>query len=281
MRTNREVTEAGTEAALVREYLPLVHHVVASTRGRLPHHVNAEDLTSAAMVGLFNVARAFDPERGIPFPAYATTWIRGAILDELRDGDWASAACGHGHVRCSEVDATGRGLREAAASVGLTEEDARQVMADVERASLVSFDGVMNADALRLAPVAEDSTPEHHLLEREVTGYLRDAVESLPPRLRHVVVATYFDERPMAEIGEELGVSESRVSHMRAEGLSLIRQAMSRILDARDEATEITAPSRPGVAAQRRNRYCDTVASASDYRSRLEKPMPTVVAATA
>ena len=75
---------------LVHQHLPLVAHVVREALGRVPGHVNRDDLTSAAMMALVQAARAFDTERGMPFAAYATTRMRGAVLDELRGIDWAS-----------------------------------------------------------------------------------------------------------------------------------------------------------------------------------------------
>lgn len=254
------------EAELVREHLPLVHHVVTSVRGRLPSHVNVDDLTSAAMVGLFSAARSFDAGRGVPFAAYATTRMRGAILDDLRGADWASRSL-RAKARSLQdaADASGGDLEVAATAAGLSADEARQVVADVQRANVLSYEGFLASDQTVVLP-STDATPESALLDRERLGYLRDAVSALPERLRHVVVGTFFEERPMAELAEELGVSESRISHMRAEAMSLMREAIHRSLDADGPAEE--APK--GVAARRRAAYCDSVASASDYRMRLQ-----------
>src|SRR5881394_206472 len=78
------------EEDLVREHLPLVHYAVADMANKVPRHVSRDDLVSAGMAGLAQAARSFDPERGITFERYASTRIRGALLDELRDRDWAS-----------------------------------------------------------------------------------------------------------------------------------------------------------------------------------------------
>jgi RNA polymerase sigma factor for flagellar operon FliA len=124
---------------------------------------------------------------------------------------------------------------------------------------------------------ADHATPEGTLLDRERAGYLRDAVDALPERLRHVIVGCFFEERAMAELAADLGVSESRVSHMRAEGLSLVREAMDSVLEQGPGAGEPAT----GVAARRRAAYCATVAAASDYRARLDRPAPVRAVASA
>lgn len=75
---------------LVLRYLPLVRHVVADVVGRVPRHVPRDDLTAAALYGLWQAARSFDPERGVGFARHARSRIRGAVLDDLRSRDWAS-----------------------------------------------------------------------------------------------------------------------------------------------------------------------------------------------
>src|SRR3954469_26033471 len=78
------------EEQLVREHLPLVHYAVSEMAAKVPRHVSRDDLVSAGMAGLAQAARSFDPARGISFDRYASTRILGALLDELRDRDWAS-----------------------------------------------------------------------------------------------------------------------------------------------------------------------------------------------
>src|SRR5437762_7683452 len=76
--------------ALVRQHLPLVHHVVADMIARVPRHIPRDELTSAALFGLVQAARAYDPSRGVSFDRYARRRMQGALLDELRSRDWAS-----------------------------------------------------------------------------------------------------------------------------------------------------------------------------------------------
>src|SRR5204862_5459831 len=110
--------------------------------------------------------------------------------------------------------------------------------------------------------------PEELILHRERIGYLHDAIEALPGRLRTVVTAYFFDERPMAEIAAELGVTESRVSQLRGEALVLLREGLNSQL-----APElVTAPARPdGCVARRRVAYQEAVAGVGTLSSRLAK----------
>src|SRR3954468_7356691 len=88
--TGTTVEQRKIEEQLVREQLPLVHYAVSEMAAKVPRHVSRDDLVSAGMAGLAQAARSFDPDRGINFDRYASTRIRGALLDELRDRDWAS-----------------------------------------------------------------------------------------------------------------------------------------------------------------------------------------------
>src|SRR6202165_1899369 len=85
-----DIERAEYEDQLVRQHLPLVQYVVSEAAHRVPSHVSRSDLVSAGMLGLAQAARSYDPERGIAFDRFASTRIRGALLDELRGRDWAS-----------------------------------------------------------------------------------------------------------------------------------------------------------------------------------------------
>jgi RNA polymerase sigma factor for flagellar operon FliA len=109
-------------------------------------------------------------------------------------------------------------------------------------------------------------TPDQVLVQRERLAYLVDAVSTLPERLRMVVTAYFFEERPMQEIAAELGVTESRVSQLRAEALILLRDGMNAHLD----PDVLPAEPRPeGRIARRKAAYYAAIADASDYRARL------------
>lgn len=258
--------------ARVTGHMALVGHIVREQMGRLPGHVNRDDLTSAGMAALVQAARAYDEERGVPFTRYAATRIRGAILDELRGVDWASRSV---RRRARELDDTRMRLAtelrrpateaEVAEAAGLTTGEIAANDDDVSRASVMSLQG-FGETTLDLVLPSNGPSPEERLVQQEKVGYLLDAVALLPERLKVVVEGYFFAELPMAEIAAQLGVSESRVSQMRAEAMVLLKDAMNSAL-----APELVAPhERPdGCAARRRDAYFAAVASRRTATARL------------
>ena len=256
---------------LVRSHLPLVGHLVRELLSRVPAHISREDLLSAGMAALATAAQSFDPERGIPFGAFAATRVRGALLDELRSLDWASRSVRCRSRRIDEAEqrltaALGRTptRQELAEALGMGVQELVSADDDVQRAMVLSLQGFA-------AGTAEDlvrdraAGPEDLILHRERIGYLHDAIAALPEWLRAVVTAYFFDERPMAEIAAELGVTESRVSQLRAEALGLLRDGLNTQLD----PELVTGQAKPaGCVARRRETYYAAVA-AGDLHSRL------------
>jgi RNA polymerase sigma factor for flagellar operon FliA len=263
-----------TEDQLVRENLALVGYVVSEFVAKLPSHISRDELSSAGMYALAAAARGWDPERGVPFARFATTRIRGAIIDELRGMDWASRSV---RGRARKVDAARTQLTatlgrspspaEIATATGMTVAELDGVEEDVQRAVVLSLHG-SPGDATEELVADRMPSPEDELLLRERIGYLRDAIDALPERLRKVVVDYFFTERPMAEIAKDLGVTESRVSHLRAEALAQLRDGMNSQLD-----PQLVAPAeRPGGCVDRRRAaYFAEIAAQGDLRSRLER----------
>lgn len=244
--------------------MPLVGHIVRETMGRLPGHVNRDDLTSAGLAALVQAGQGFDAERGVPFARYAATRIRGAILDELRSVDWASRSV---RRRARDLDETRSRLAvalgrvpnndEVASALGMSPEEIAANDDDIARAQVLSLQGSQETTyAETLASVAP--SPEELVEHRERLTYLMEAVAELPDRLRVVVQDYFLAERPMAEIAEALGVSESRVSQMRAEAMVLLKDAINSQLD----PDLVAAPARPdGCATRRRESYFAAVAA--------------------
>ncbi len=261
------------EEQLVEENLPLVGYLVSELIGKLPSHVSREDLRGAGLAGLAHAARGWDPERGVPFASFARQRIRGALLDELRSNDWASRSVRHkARAKASaEEELAGRLGRtptaaEVAAHAGLNLGDLQSVDGDIHRAVVLSIHGFEDPSAVDDLMSVQVPTVDDQLLAREQAAYLHDAVAVLPDRLRTVVTGYFFEDRPMAEIGAELGVSESRVSQMRAEALAMLKDGLNSQL-----APEMVEPvDRPGGCVDRRREaYFAAVASQSTYRSRL------------
>ncbi|MER7283994.1 FliA/WhiG family RNA polymerase sigma factor [Dactylosporangium sp. NPDC000244] len=262
--------------AQVRAHLPLVGHLVREMLGRLPAHVSREDLISAGMAALAGAGRSFDPSRGIPFGSFATSRIRGALLDELRGLDWASRSV---RARARKVETvqqelTGRLGRtptqaELAEAMGVGVDELKSIDDDVQRAVVLSLQGFTAGSAEELVP-ERAAGPEDLILHRERIGYLHQAINALPERLRTVVTAYFFDERPMNAIAEELGVTESRISQLRAEALVLLRDGLNNHLD-----PEMLAGSGGnGCVARRREAYYASIAAQGNLSARLAVTTP-------
>jgi RNA polymerase sigma factor for flagellar operon FliA len=250
---------------LVVSHMGLVGHIVRETMSRVPSHVNRDDLHSAGLAALVKAGHSFQADRGVPFVRYAANRIRGAILDELRSIDWASRSV---RRRGRELDqararlATELGRTpdnaEVAAELGLSVADIESNDEDVARANVLSLQGSTTETSFAEVIASNEPSPEDLLEHAERLEYLVDAIEELPERLRAVVRGYFLEERPMAEIAGDLGVSESRISQMRAEALVLLRDAMNSAL----EPDLVPAHPRPdGCAAQRRDAYFRAVAS--------------------
>lgn len=247
-----------TTEDLITTHLGLVARITRSTATRVPAHVSRDDLNSAGLAALVQAAHAFDPERGTPFAAYAATRIRGALLDELRSADWATRSV---RRRAREVEQARARLAGTLGRIPTADEVAETLGVDpaqvagsddqVARATVLSLGGTPWGDL-----PSEDRSPEHAVEHREKLEYLFAAVAELPPRLRLVVREYFLAERPMAEIAARLGVSESRVSQLRATALTLLRDALNHALD----PDLVPPPSRPGGCVDRRRAaYFDAV----------------------
>ncbi|BEL12380.1 hypothetical protein Q0Z83_105710 [Actinoplanes sichuanensis] len=257
---------------LIRTHMPLVGHLVRDMLSRIPNHIHRDDLTSAGLHALVTAARGWDPQRGVPFHRFAGTRIRGALLDELRALDWATRSV---RSKARNTDVTRQQLtttlgrtptpEELAQALGTTTTDLHQTDTDVQRATVLSLQGFTTSSADDLV-TERDPGPEEMLLRREQIGYLHHAIDSLPERLQTVVNEYFLQERPMAEIAADLGVTESRVSQLRAEALSLLRDGLNTHLN--PEMAPV--PDNPeSITARRRATYYANIASNTTMRSRL------------
>jgi RNA polymerase sigma factor for flagellar operon FliA len=267
---------------LVRSHLPLVGHLVRTVAGRVPVYVDRAELTSAAMYALASSARSFDPSIGTPFASFATIRIRGALTDALRGMDWASRSV---RDRARALDSTREELtqmlgrtpnsREIAEAMGVSVGEVAAMLADADRAAVRSLQDISpEGGADTLAERTEG--PEALVLRREEVGYLCEAVTLLPDRLRTVIEQYFFQQRKMADIAAELGVTESRVSQLRGEALTWLREGM---LAATGEthgargAQEAT-PAKPATGAGKRGAaarqaYRASLATSSTVAGRL------------
>jgi RNA polymerase sigma factor for flagellar operon FliA len=251
--------------ALVTTHLPLAQFAVNAVASRisLPSHVSRDDLLSCAHVALVEVARRFDPDAGATFATYALPRLQGAVLDELRSGDWASRSV---RAAARRTDAATDALtislgrpptkQELATSLGVGRSQLDSLQIDLHRAVMVSMDADPGNDGGSLdLPDAGDS-PERALLRGERAHALHEAIRALPDRLDEVVERNFFGDESLTDIADDLGVTLSRVSQMRARALTLLHAAMSEIWEGR------SVPADGGVRARNQQRaYVDRVAA--------------------
>ena len=221
---------------LVRTHLPLVGHLVREVMARVPAHVHRDDLTSAAMFALASSARNFDPSVGSTFASCAAIRIRGALTDELRSMDWVSRSI---RSKARELDATRAALvqtlrREPAATeladaMGVSRDEVSTIESHAHQSTVISLDAPLPEQGID--PPSRLEGPEALLVKREQLGYLRDAVAELPERLRLVVEQYFFEQRKMAAIAADLGVTESRVSQLRSQALKQLRAGLDAVDD--------------------------------------------------
>ncbi len=226
---------ASTSAALgevVSEHADLVKRVALHLSSRLPHFVQLEDLMQSGMIGLLEAAKRFDSTKGASFRTYAELRIRGAMIDELRRGDWIPRSV---HRRARDVaeaireveQATGREARDedVAAHMGVELAEYHEVLSDMAGQQLLSVESLVEdaPDGPWLEGNTENHTPERALLDADRTHALANAIDALPERERLVLSLYYDEELNLKEIGAVLDVSESRVSQIRSQALLRLR----------------------------------------------------------
>lgn len=247
---------------LVVEHMALVGYHVNALLGRVPAYVSRADLVSAGHLALVRAARAYDESTGVPFARYAALRIKGALIDELRGMDWVSRGARRRARQLSEVTdqltgSLGRApsREELAQAMGMPVEEIDAARSDAETRvlSMEGFDG-----SIAETVVSPTMGPEESLLADEKLQYLRAGVDALPERLRYVVTELFFHDRPVAELADELGVTQSRISQLRTEALGLLKDGINASLDP-DLLAEGARPD--GVAQRRRRAYFAEVAA--------------------
>jgi RNA polymerase sigma factor FliA len=214
---------------IVLEHLPLVKAIAVRVHENLPVHVDLDDLIHAGVLGLFDAASKFNPDKQVAFSSYAKHRIKGAILDSLRQLDWASRDLRRRH---KQVEAATRELSaelqrtptesEVAQKLGIDVDRWRQMMVDLRSVGLISASTrTAEHDDLPAPdfPSKPETQPDNMCSREQMRSVLGVAMKTLPERYQKVVFLYYTNEMTMKEIGGILGINESRVSQIHKSAL--------------------------------------------------------------
>jgi RNA polymerase sigma factor FliA len=235
-QTYKRTGEPDARERLILQYAPLVKYVAGRVSVGLPATIEHADLTSYGMFGLIDAIEKFDLEKGVKFETYAIARIKGAIIDELRSIDWIPRSV-RSKARAVEKALTSLEAElgrtpteeELAEALGMTLQELRHTLAQVSLTSLVALDeSLAGEDNERTAlvdtlqdPKALD--PEATYEDVELKATLADAIDRMSEREKIVVVLYYFEGMTLAQIGEVLGVTESRVCQMHTKAVLGLR----------------------------------------------------------
>jgi RNA polymerase sigma factor for flagellar operon FliA len=230
-RRYKEEGDGSARERLVVAYSPLVKFVAGRTGARLPSHV----------IGLVEAMERFEPRRQIRFETFAMQRIRGAIIDELRSLDWVPRSV---RSRARDIEEANSKLEhelgrapsdaELAEKLGMTEEDLQEALLQISNSSILALEELWmtpdaSGDKVSLLDTIEDESapdPQAALDTSEVKDRLSEAIQDLPERETLVVALYYFENLTLREIGEVLGVTESRVSQLHSKAVLRLRSRL-------------------------------------------------------
>jgi RNA polymerase sigma factor FliA len=223
---------------LVVAYSPLVKYVAGRMASGLPAHVEESDLISYGLVGLISAIQRFEPERDIKFETYAITRIKGAIIDELRSLDWVPRSV---RSRAREIEKANSKLEhklqraptdeEMASELGMEVEGFQEALLQISNSTVAALDELWtvsdsSGDQVSLLDTIQDPDapdPAQVMDATDMKDRVADAIARLPEREKLVVALYYYENLTLREIGEVLGVTESRVSQLHTKAVLRLR----------------------------------------------------------
>jgi RNA polymerase sigma factor for flagellar operon FliA len=231
---------------LVVAYSPLVKYVAGRMSSGLPAHVEEADLISYGLGGLISAIDRFDLTREIKFETYAISRIRGAIIDELRTLDWVPRSV---RARAREFERANVKLEarlqraptdeEMSSELGITVDDFQEALLQISTSTIVALDELWSVsdstgDSVSLLDTIPDRgapDPQAVVDQSELRDRIADAIAALPEREKLVIALYYYENLTLREIGEVLGVTESRVSQLHTKAVLRLRSKLAGELD--------------------------------------------------
>ena len=227
-RYKKDADERARER-LVLAYSPLVKFVAGRMSSGLPAHIEEADLISYGLLGLIGAIERFEPEREIKFETFAVARIKGSIIDELRSLDWVPRSV---RAKAREIEAAHAKLErtmgrtptddEVSGELGVSMDEFQESLLQISNSSVVALDELWavsdaSGDQVSLLDTMKDPSavdPARELGVSELKDRLASAISRLPEREKLVVALYYYENLTLREIGEVLGVTESRVSQL-------------------------------------------------------------------
>jgi RNA polymerase sigma factor FliA len=237
----RRSGDKGLRDRLILNYAPLVRYVAGRLGSGLPAHVDEGDLVSYGLLGLISAIERYDPTRDIKFETYAIVRIKGAIIDELRALDWVPRSV---RSRAREIERAIAELEgklgrapsddEIAAKIGISVDELDESLTDISRSSIAALDELWavsgEGDQVSLLDTIEDPSgprPAEALDVTDLRETLAEAIARLPEREKLVITLYYYEELTLREIGEVLGVTESRISQLHTKAVLRLKSRLS------------------------------------------------------
>lgn len=234
MSINTMYSRGAQQNPVINDNIDLVKRIALRLHGRLPDSVQIEDLVQAGMIGLLEAHERFDASAGASFSTFAGIRIRGAMLDEIRRGDWAPRSL---HRKSRAVAAAQRRLEarqgrksseaEIAAEMELSLEDYRKTVGDVSSANLYSLDDVDPSQPSQDVPADDNTRPQVRVEHECLISAVAQASAKLPSRERLLMSMYYEQDLNLRQIAETLGVSESRACQLHGRAVSRVREELS------------------------------------------------------
>ena len=227
---------------LVLAYSPLVKFVAGRMSSGLPAHIEESDLISYGLLGLIGAIERFDPEREIKFETFAVSRIKGSIIDELRSLDWVPRSV---RAKAREIESTQTKLehelgrvptdKEVADALEMSVEDFQDSLLQISNSTVVALDELWtvsdsSGDQVSLLDTMKDPNavdPARELGVSELKDRLANAISRLPEREKLVIALYYYENLTLREIGEVLGVTESRVSQLHTKAVLRLKARLS------------------------------------------------------
>ncbi len=231
-KTNKQARDA-----LIIQYIYLIRYVVGRVKGTLPSTIAIEDIAGYGVEGLINAIERYSPQKNTRFETYALIRIRGAILDRIRSQDFLPRSI---RKRIKDIKEAQEELKQKLGRMPTTNEIAEKLEMDPDKITQIMSEDVTmtsiydkkgsNEDSVEIIDTIQDTnklTPHEQMEEKNVKQELEKALKRLPERERTIMVLYYQENMTLKEIGEAIGMSESRICQLHAQSIMKLKNILS------------------------------------------------------